>query len=183
MAKDAPPRKRRWLRRTVAILVIGPIVTIAALPTLLSTAPVRSAVLAHLQAAWPEEGCGVLLEGEGGIRFLPLANAQAAHHARDPEAFPRDARRAFTIEPSTWLRLMKELEAGGDRLLAIVHSHPEGPAHFSDEDRRQAAAEGLPLFPGMAHLVVALQRGTPVKAVWALWRNGGFAELDCPLGE
>jgi proteasome lid subunit RPN8/RPN11 len=146
-------------------------------------APVRSAVLAHLQAAWPEEGCGVLLEGEGGIRFLPLANAQAAHQARDPEAFPRDARRAFTIEPSTWLRLMKELEAGGDRLLAIVHSHPEGPAHFSDEDRRQAAPEGLPLFPGMAHLVVALQRGTPVKAVWALWRNGGFAELDCPLGE
>jgi [CysO sulfur-carrier protein]-S-L-cysteine hydrolase len=146
-------------------------------------APVLAEVLAHLRAAWPEEGCGVLLEGEAGLRFLPLANAQATHHARDPEAFPRDARHAFTIEPATWLRLMKESEARGDRLAALVHSHPQGPARFSDEDLRQAAPDGLPLFPGMAHLVVAFQRGTPVRAVWALWRNGGFAELDCPLAD
>jgi len=145
--------------------------------------PVLTAVLGHLQAAWPEEGCGVLVEGEGGLRFVPLANAQAAHHARDPDAFPRDARRAFTLEPTTWLRLMREIESRGDRLAALVHSHPEGPAHFSDEDRRQAAPDGAPLFPGMAHLVVALQHGRPVKAVWALWRNGGFAELDCSLIE
>ena len=146
-------------------------------------ASVLAAVLTHLRATWPEEGCGVLLEGEGGLHFVPLANAQAAHHGRDPDAFPRDARRAFTIEPAEWLRLEKEAEARGDRLAVLVHSHPQGPPRFSDEDRRQAAPDGLPLFPGMAHLVVAFQRGTPVKAVWALWRNGGFAELDCPLGE
>src|SRR5262249_34461243 len=144
-------------------------------------AEVLTAVLAHLRAAWPEEACGVLLEGESGPRFLPLANAQAAHHARDPDAFPRDARRAFTIEPARWLRVLKDAEAGGDRVAALVHSHPQGPARFSDEDRRQAAPDGLPLFPELAHLVVAFERGRPAKAVWALWRNGGFCELDCPL--
>ena len=144
-------------------------------------APALTAVLTHLRSVWPEEGCGVLLEGLDGTRFLPLENAQAAHHARDPDAFPRDPRRAFTVEPATWLRLMKEVEARGDRIIALVHSHPEGPPHFSEEDRRQAAPEGLPLFPEMAHLVVAFERGAPVKAVWALWRGSGFGELDCPL--
>jgi proteasome lid subunit RPN8/RPN11 len=142
---------------------------------------VLAAVLAHLCSAWPEEGCGVLLEGESGMRFLPLANAQAAHHARDPEAFPRDAHRAFTVEPATWLRLLREAEARGEQVAALVHSHPEGPAHFSDEDRRQAAPDGSPLHPRMAHLVVALHHRTPVKAVWALWRNGGFTEFVHPL--
>jgi proteasome lid subunit RPN8/RPN11 len=144
---------------------------------------VLAAVLAHLRAALPEEGCGVLLDGDGGLRFLPFTNAQAVHHARDPAAFPRDAQSAFTVDPAAWLAVLRDADARGEEVAALVHSHPDGPAHFSDEDRRQAAPDGIPLFPAMAHLVIAFDRGAPIQAVWALWRIGGFVEVDCPLAD
>jgi proteasome lid subunit RPN8/RPN11 len=83
------------------------------------------------------------------------------------------------VDPSTWLQ--QDAEARGEALAALVHSHPEGPARFSDEDRRQAAPDGIPLFPGMAHLVVAFRAGVPATAVWALWKAGGFDEVPCPF--
>jgi hypothetical protein len=40
------PRKRRWLRRILAIGILGPMITIAVLPMLLSTRPARSILVA-----------------------------------------------------------------------------------------------------------------------------------------
>jgi proteasome lid subunit RPN8/RPN11 len=146
-------------------------------------AALLSAVVAHLISVWPEEGCGVLLAGEGGIRMVPLSNAQARHHARDPADFPQDARRAFVFEPRDWLGVLRSADASGERVLAVFHSHPDGPARFSTEDRRLAAPDGIPLLPGVAHLVVALRAGHPTGAAWALWKDGDFVEFSCPLPE
>jgi proteasome lid subunit RPN8/RPN11 len=142
---------------------------------------VLSRVVAHLASVWPEEGCGVLLAGDGGVRVVPLPNAQASHRARDPVAFPRDARRAFVLEPRDWLGVLRSAESSGQQVLAVFHSHPDGPAHFSAEDRRQAAPDGTPLLPGVSHLVVALRQGRPTGATWAVWKNGDFVESPCPL--
>lgn len=142
---------------------------------------VLSRVMAHLASVWPEEGCGVLLAGDGGIQIIPLPNAQAAHRARDPAAFPRDARRAFVLEPGDWLGVLRSAEPSGQRVLAVFHSHPDGSAHFSAEDRRQAAPDGTPLLPGVSYLVVAFREGRPTGGCWAVWKNGDFVESPCAL--
>jgi len=143
--------------------------------------PVLQALLDHLASALPDEGCAVLVGREDHVRLVPMENAQAAHHARDPEAFPRSARAAFSLAPRAWLALLREVDRAGERVLAIVHSHPDGGTHFSGEDRRWAAPDGQPLLPGVAHLVVAFSSGRPRTARWALWSDGDFLEIDCPL--
>lgn len=143
--------------------------------------PVLAELVRHLGAALPEEGVAVLLGQEDRIRLVPMANAQAAHHARDPEAFPGTARTAFSLDPRAWLALLREADRAGERVLAIAHSHPDGGTHFSAEDRRWAAPGGEPLLPGVAHLVVAFEAGQPRSARWAVWTDGDFLETECPL--
>ena len=142
-----------------------------------------AALVRHLRTALPDEGCAVLLGGGDRVRLVPMENAQAAHHHRDPEAFPRTARTAFSLDPRAWLALLREADAAGERPVAIAHSHPEGDPGLSAEDRRWAAPDGQPLFPGVAHLVVAFGQGRPATARWALWTDGDFLERPCPLPE
>ncbi len=142
---------------------------------------VLAELLRHLAAALPDEGCAVLLGREDRVRLVPMVNAQRAHHARDPEAFPHDARTAFSFDPHAWLALLREADRAGERVLAIAHSHPEGGSGLSAEDRRQAAPEGQPLLPGVAHLVIAFEGGRPRSGRWAVWTDGDFLETACPL--
>jgi len=142
---------------------------------------VLAELLRHLSAALPEEGCAVLLGREDQVRLVPMENAQARHHARDPDVFPRSARTAFTLDPRAWLELLREADRAGERVVAIAHSHPDGGAGFSAEDRRWAAPDGQPLLPGVAHLVIAFRAGRPWSARWALWAEGDFLETVCPL--
>ncbi len=143
--------------------------------------PVLAELVAHLTAALPDEGCAVLLGREEAVRLVPMQNAQAAHHARDPETFPRSARHAFSLDPRAWLALLRKVDRTGERVLAIAHSHPDGSRRFSAEDRRWAAPGGQPLLPGVAHLVVAFENGQPRGGCWAVWADGDFLETDCPL--
>jgi proteasome lid subunit RPN8/RPN11 len=142
---------------------------------------VLAELIRHLSASLPDEGCAVLVGRGDVVRLVPMENAQDAHHARDPEAFPRQARAAFTFEPRAWLALLRTLEAAGERILAIAHSHPDGDEHFSAEDRRSAAPDGQPLYPGVAHLLVAFRPGRPPVGRWGVWTDGDFAESACPL--
>lgn len=144
-------------------------------------ASVLTALLRHLAAALPDEGCAVLVGREDQVRLVPMENAQGAHHARDPQAFRRSARTAFSLEPRAWLTVLRQADQAGERVLAIAHSHPEGPSSFSAEDRRWAAPDGQPLLPGVAHLVVAFGGGRPRSACWAVWAEGDFRVSDCPL--
>jgi len=138
-------------------------------------------LVTHLAASLPDEGCAVLVGGDEGVRLVQMENAQATHHARDPATFPRSPRNAFSLEPKAWLRLLQDADRAGERVLAIAHSHPDGGEHFSAEDHRWAAADGQPLLPGVAHLVVAFRDGRARSARWAVWADGEFLEIDCPL--
>lgn len=143
--------------------------------------PVLAELLRHLAAVLPDEGCAVLVGRDDRVRVVPMENAQAAQHARDPEAFPRTARTAFSLDPRAWLAVLREADRAGERVLAIAHSHPEGGSGFSAEDRHRAAPDGQPLLPGVAHLVIAFEAGRPRSGRWAVWTDSDFLETACPL--
>jgi proteasome lid subunit RPN8/RPN11 len=141
-----------------------------------------SAVLRHLEAAYPAEGCGLLLRAGDVWRVRPMENAYDRYRARDPERFPRTSRTAYFFDPKEWLRVSEEAEAAGETVACIFHSHADVGAYFSAEDRDMAAPDGEPLMPGVTYLVVAVDqaRATAARLFW--WHQGTFAERVVPLG-
>jgi proteasome lid subunit RPN8/RPN11 len=115
------------------------------------------ALAAHLVAAAPDEGCGIIVQGAGGLRLIPAPNLAGALHAADPESFPRDGRASFVLDT----RVILDAARRGQELIAIVHSHVEVGAYFSDEDRRGALTpDGAgPLWPGVFQVVVDIGPG------------------------
>jgi proteasome lid subunit RPN8/RPN11 len=97
-----------------------------------------------LEAAAPEEGCAVLLEGPGGFRLQLMRNARTGEAAR----------RGFAFLDAEWLACLREAERLGERVAWIIHSHVEGGTELSREDRDAAA-----LVPGACWLVVRIRGG------------------------
>ncbi|SEK69666.1 Proteasome lid subunit RPN8/RPN11, contains Jab1/MPN metalloenzyme (JAMM) motif [Stigmatella aurantiaca] len=141
-----------------------------------------SEVLRHLEACYPLEGCGVLLRTEAGDwRVRPLFNAYDRYHAADPGRFPRSARTAFLFEPQEWLAVNREADARNEQVACLFHSHVEGVARLSAEDRLAAAPGGIPLFPGVSYLVVNVVRGRAAEAREYRWAGGEFQDRKVPL--
>lgn len=142
---------------------------------------VLAPLVRHLEAAYPEEGCGVILHGPAGHRVVPLENAYEKYKAVDPAAFPRTARTAYYIHPRDWMRVTEEAEEAGEQVVCIVHSHVNVGAYFSEEDHAMAAPGGTPLFPGVAYLVVAVDEGRANAARLYRWQDGAFHERSVEL--
>ncbi len=141
-----------------------------------------SEVLSHLEAAWPKEGCGLVLrDGTGRLRVRPMENAYDRYRAADPERYPRTSRTAYAFAAREQIAVEREQKARGERTVCIFHSHVEVGAYFSAEDEAQAAPEGLPLFPGVAWLVVAVNGGRTTAAKLYRWTGSGFEGEDVPL--
>jgi proteasome lid subunit RPN8/RPN11 len=96
------------------------------------------AMLQHLRAVYPEEGCG-LLGGTGD---------EACRHIAVPNALRSPA--AFRMAPAAQIAAFMMLEDAGERPLAFYHSHPQGPALPSRRDIVEAA------YPDVVMLIVAL---------------------------
>jgi proteasome lid subunit RPN8/RPN11 len=145
--------------------------------------PDLSPVVRHLEAMYPQEGCGVVLWAEQGDSWCvrPLTNAYDRYHALDPVRFPRTSRTAYLFEPREWLLLLQQAEAQGEQVVCVFHSHVNGIADFSAEDRAQAAPEGQPLLPGVAYLVVAVEAGRATHARLFWWENEDFRDRPVPL--
>lgn len=141
-----------------------------------------SEIIRHLEAAYPQEGCGVILRGAAGAwRIHGLPNAYDRYHAADPVRFPRTSRTAYLFEPGDWLALLKEADARGEQLACVFHSHVNGIADFSAEDRAQAAPGGLPLLPDISYLVVAVNAGRATEARLFRWAGRDFLDRQVPL--
>ncbi|MCI0570552.1 MAG: M67 family metallopeptidase [Myxococcaceae bacterium] len=138
-------------------------------------------VLRHLEAAYPEEGCGVLLLGARGWCVRPLGNAYDRFRAHAPGEFPRTAQTAFLVDPREWLQVCTDADAAGEAVVCLFHSHPDGSPTLSEEDRAMAAPDGEPLLPGVSYLVVAVhgRRAASAKLYW--WVGGTFAERPVTL--
>jgi proteasome lid subunit RPN8/RPN11 len=87
------------------------------------TDSLRAAILRHALQCYPEESCGLIVEGV----YLPRPNCSAT---------PTEA---FNISPVDWA----EAEDLGD-IAAVVHSHPDGRPFPSGADFDAQAATGLP---------------------------------------
>jgi proteasome lid subunit RPN8/RPN11 len=100
-------------------------------------------MLAHLQACYPLEGCGLLAgDGEGRVTAVyPIENM-----LRSPTA--------YEMEPRQQIEAMLALEAAGWQLVAIYHSHPQGPEEPSPTDI------ALAFYPEVAYVIVSLQKLT-----------------------
>jgi len=81
-------------------------------------------MLFHLEGVLPEEGCGLLAGTLGKVeRVFTVENI-----LHSPVR--------FEMEPFAQVNAMIEMEHLGLELLAIFHSHPNGPNHPSETDTR-----------------------------------------------
>lgn len=118
--------------------------------------------VAWLEAAYPVEGCGLILEKDGQYRFLECENLADKYHALDPVEFPRTARHFYIINPIEFIRA----EDRDERVAVIVHSHADVGDYFSDEDIAAATLPGRTpedpveaAHPGVDYLVVSTREG------------------------
>ena len=100
---------------------------------------------AHALAAYPGEGCGLLLGGERGGRRTALRAVPAENAAADP-------RRRYEISPERFLAAEKQAREEGLEVVGIFHSHPDRAAEPSRFDRRRA-------WPYYSYVILAVRQG------------------------
>jgi desampylase len=116
---------------------------------------VAAAIIAHAQAAAPEECCGLLL-GDA-------ARITAAFPARN---VAEDRERRYLVDPRDHLAAIRAARAGHQDVIGAYHSHPHSPARPSATD----AAEG---FGDFLFVIVGLGGAAPELTAWR-WRDGNF---------
>jgi proteasome lid subunit RPN8/RPN11 len=101
----------------------------------------------HVEGAYPEEGAGFLLGGEGEVKdIIPLPNA------REDEA----RRNRYLITPEDYMKAeMKAADLGVD-LIGVFHSHPDCPNVPSEYDREWAQ-------PFFSYLITRVDEGKAVS--------------------
>ncbi|MDX1613327.1 MAG: M67 family metallopeptidase [Candidatus Promineifilaceae bacterium] len=121
--------------------------------TLILPAALRETMVAALRAALPAEGCGLLAgHGRRVERVYPVPNRLASPTA-------------YEMAPAEQLAAMLDLEERGLKLLAIYHSHPQGPSFPSASDVAQA------YYPEAVYIIVDF--GPPRPVIGAFRIVGG----------
>ena len=101
------------------------------------------AVIAHARRDYPDEACGVVVGAEGAdtpTRFVAMTNAE-----RSPTF--------FRFDPAEQLRLYQEMDAAGEEVAVVYHSHTATEAYPSRTDISLAAE------PQAHYLLVSLADG------------------------
>ena len=125
-------------------------------------AALRDDILAHARAEAPKEACG-LVAGR---------NARATRVIRCTNAHPAAVTR-YTIDPREQLRAFRDMEANGEDLVAIYHSHPATQAYPSPTDRAEAH------YPEAVYVLVSLRDATPDIRAFQI-RDGWVREVPLP---
>ena len=116
-------------------------------------------MLAHVSGLWPEEACGLVGGREGrAARLYPVENT-------------RHSPVVFEMEPIQQIKAMLAMEAEGLELIAIYHSHPDGPARPSATDVANA------YYPDAVQLIISLaDRAQPSVRAFTIV-DGAVAEV------
>lgn len=142
---------------------------------------VWTATVAHVEAAYPSEACGLWAGPAGGHavdQFAEIPNVQDKFHALDPKAFPRTSRDAFRLDDLAHMRCLDGWASSGHAARVLFHSHTDAGAYFSVEDRAMAVQDGVEILPGIIYVVVSVRDGRAVDAAAFRYQaeTGGFEE-------
>ena len=117
----------------------------------------RDEIVAHARDEAPKEACGLIAgRGADATRVIRCANAHPVPATR------------YTIDPREQLRAFRDMEAKGEELVAIYHSHPITQPYPSPTDRAEAH------YPEAFYVLVSLRDATPeirayrVRKAWVL---------------
>jgi proteasome lid subunit RPN8/RPN11 len=107
---------------------------------------------AHGEAAYPEEGAGLLLgtiqdDNKTVKALLPISNAREdnARHNR------------YLLDPQDYLRGEQEAAQRGLDVLGVFHSHPDHPNRPSEFDREWA-------MPWFSYVITSVNQGQAVES-------------------
>lgn len=121
-------------------------------------------MIEHARRAAPEEACGILVGTQAGgrrnvIRAVACRNAHAG-----------DRRKHFLIDPGQHLAAQREAREAGLEILGFYHSHHNGSAAMSEEDRQQA-------HPFASNLILAFRGGVLLDVrSWTAGQGGQWVE-------
>ncbi len=117
-------------------------------------------IVAHARGDLPNECCGMVGGADG--------EARTVYRAENAEASPL----RYSIDAKEQFRLMKEIEAAGEELVAIYHSHTKSPAYPSQTDVNLAG------WPDAVYLIASLAdpEAPDVKGFWI--RDGKIADAE-----
>lgn len=118
-------------------------------------AAVAAEIMAHARAEHPLEACGILATDQGGLRHIPMANAE-------------QSATLFAFDPVEQLAVYQKLDDVGEDVVAVWHSHPHSEAFPSARDVAYAD-------PDVTHLIVSLA-GELVLRAYRI-RDGDVSEL------
>lgn len=128
----------------------------------------HESIRAHGAAAYPYEGCGLLLGESDGERNVvvairPMANVWPVE-AEKPER--------FRIDENDWRDAELDAAAEGLDVIGIFHSHPDHPPVASPRDLAWAS------WPGYSYLITQVVAGQPTESrSWQLAADrSGFVE-------
>ena len=111
----------------------------------------------HGEAAYPEEGAGLLLGNLDGERMRVSALFKLANRR---EASAR--RNRYALAPDDYLQGEAEAARLGLDLIGVFHSHPDHPHRPSEFDREWA-------WPTFAYLITSVHKGRAISSrAWRL---------------
>jgi proteasome lid subunit RPN8/RPN11 len=114
--------------------------------TLSLTQELLAQIHAHGEQAYPEEGAGFLIGGEGRVErlfSLPNAREDSARHNR------------YLITDQGYVKAEEFADSLGLSLIGVFHSHPDHPNRPSDFDREWAQ-------PFFSYVITSVQSGRAI---------------------
>jgi len=120
---------------------------------------VRDAMLSHSRAELPNECCGLLLGSQAIERAVPMRSIPPA-----PDA--------YYMDPEQQIAVFTAMEASGEQLLGIYHSHPKGPVEPSGMDLQ------LAFHPDALYVIISLEDAQhPELSAYRL-EDGQFKKVE-----
>lgn len=120
--------------------------------TLIVSRPLLDGIWKHGEAAYPEEGAGLLLgEIRGQDRIVTALRPL-------PNSFSNESRnRRYQIAPAQIMAAEDEADALGLQVIGVFHSHPDHPAEASEFDREWA-------LPWFSYVITSVMAGKAVES-------------------
>ncbi len=117
-------------------------------------------MVAHLEAGYPYEACGIL------VGDLDDPTSPHKRHVRDvvlvanawDEVNERESQHnRYLISPDEYVKADREASKRGWDIIGVFHSHPDHPSQPSEMDRSQA-------WPGISYVIVSVRAGKATNA-------------------